>query len=46
MRDFYDIYLIYTKDWENINKNHLKNAIKRTFAKRDFAGDYLVTLLL
>ena len=40
-RDFYDIYLIYTKDWENINKNHLKNAIKRTFVKRDFAGDYL-----
>ena len=36
MRDFYDIYLIYTKEWPNINVDHLKNSIKRTFEKRGF----------
>lgn len=39
MRDYYDIYLIYTKDWENINKTHLKKAISKTFSKRNFQGD-------
>ena len=46
MRDFYDIYLIYTRDWENINKNHLKKAIEKTFRKRNFVGDYLTPLKL
>ena len=44
MRDFYDIYLIYTRDWENINKDHLKKAIEKTFMKRSFVGDYSTPL--
>lgn len=44
MKDYYDIYLIYTKDWENINKCHLKNAMKTTFQKREYQGDMLYTL--
>ena len=31
MRDFYDIYLIYTRDWDNINKDHFRKAIENTF---------------
>lgn len=42
MRDFYDIYLIYTKDWKNINKNHLNNAVARTFSKREYLGNPLL----
>lgn len=36
MKDYYDLYLIYTKDWNNININHLREAIKNTFNKREF----------
>jgi len=36
MKDYYDLYLIYTKDWENINLNHLRQAIHNTFIKREF----------
>lgn len=39
MRDFYDIYLIYKKDWENINIGHFKNAIDKTFFKRKYIGE-------
>ena len=38
-RDFYDIYLIYTKEWKNINVNHFRKAIDKTFAKREYTGD-------
>ena len=38
-RDFYDIYLIYTKEWKNINVNHFRKAINKTFAKREYTGD-------
>lgn len=41
MRDFYDIYLIYSKDSEKINKNNLRTAIESTFKKREFKGDIL-----
>lgn len=34
MRDFYDVYLIYTKDWDNVNLEHFRNAIEKTFYKR------------
>ncbi len=46
MRDFYDIYLIYTKDWNKININHLKQAINVTFKKREYAGNVSQTLEL
>lgn len=39
MRDFYDIYLIYTREWKKINKKHLKQAFDNTFKKRQFYGE-------
>ena len=44
MRDFYDIYLIYTKDWSNINLEHFIKSIKKTFYKREYIGDSFVAL--
>ena len=38
-RDFYDIYLIYKKEWKNINKDHFRKAIDKTFTKREYKGD-------
>ena len=43
MRDFYDIYLIYTRDWDNINKDHFRKAIENTFKDRGFKGDLEAT---
>lgn len=44
MRDFYDIYLIYTKDWNNINLEHFRKAIEKTFSKRKYLGEPLLVL--
>lgn len=44
MRDFYDIYLIYTKDWNNINLEHFRKAIEKTFFKREYVGEPLLAL--
>ena len=44
MRDFYDIYLIYTKDWDNVNLEHFRKAIEKTFSKRAYVGEPLLTL--
>lgn len=44
MRDFYDIYLIYTKDWDNVNLEQFRNAIEKTFYKREYVGDPLLAL--
>lgn len=41
MRDFYDIYLIYTKDRDNINIDNFRKAIDKTFSKREYKGDLL-----
>ena len=38
-RDFYDVYLIYTKEWKNINFDHFKKAIDKTFTKREYKGN-------
>lgn len=35
MRDFYDIYLIYTKDWSNINLEHFIKAIEKNSIKEN-----------
>ena len=43
-KDFYDIYLIYTKEWENINLEHFRKAIDRTFTKREYNGNPFETL--
>ena len=44
MKDFYDIYLIYTKDWDNINIDNLRMAIQKTFSKREYIGNIIETL--
>ena len=44
MRDFYDIYLIFTKEWSNINLVHFRKAIEKTFYKREYVGEPLLTL--
>lgn len=44
MRDFYDVYLIYTKDWDNVNLEHFRNAIEKTFYKREYVGNPLLAL--
>lgn len=44
MRDFYDVYLIYTKCWENIHVDHFKKAIDKTFNKREYVGEPFVTI--
>lgn len=44
MRDFYDVYLIYTKDFKNINVDYFRKAIEKTFSKREYVGNPLVTM--
>ena len=39
MRDFYDVYLIYIKDWNNIDIANFRKAVNRTFSKRQYSGD-------
>ncbi len=44
MRDFYDVYLIFTKYWENINIANFRKAIDRTFSKREYFGNPFETI--
>ena len=44
MRDFYDVYLIYTKDWNNINLEIFNNALLRTFDKREYYGNPFISI--
>lgn len=44
MRDFYDVYLIYTKDWDNVNLEYFRKAIDKTFAKREYSGNPIEAL--
>ncbi len=44
MRDFYDVYLIYTKEWKNINIDNFRKAIEKTFSKREYVGNPFVTI--
>lgn len=43
-RDFYDLYLIYTKGWKMVNIDNLRKAIEKTFSKREYTGDIMETL--
>jgi len=47
IRDYYDLYLIYTKGWDNIKVDDLRNAINKTFEKRNYVGniDEVVAIL-
>lgn len=44
MRDYYDIYLIYMRNWENINLEHFNNAINNTFSNREYSGNLYQTV--
>lgn len=39
MKDYYDIYLIYSLAKEEINYNVLRKAVENTFKKRNFSSD-------
>lgn len=39
IRDFYDIYLSYKKEWQNINIDHFRKTIDKTFTKRKYNGN-------
>lgn len=43
-RDYYDLYLIYTKGWDKVNYDNLRKAINKTFEKREYSGDILETI--
>lgn len=43
-RDYYDLYLIYTKGWDKVNIDNLRNAIDKTFKKRNYTGDIVETI--
>lgn len=38
-RDFYDIFLIYSKEWNNVNIENFRKAVNKTFDKREYSGD-------
>ena len=44
MRDFYDVYLIYTKDWNNIHTKHFNKALSKTFENRNYSGNPLESI--
>lgn len=39
IRDYYDLYLIYTKGWNDVKINNLRKAIEKTFEKRKYTGN-------
>lgn len=43
-RDYYDIYLIYKMSIENINQEHFRKAVEKTFEKRNYSGNIIDTL--
>lgn len=38
-RDFYDMFLIYSKEWNNVNIEYFKKAVNKTFDKRGYNGN-------
>ena len=44
MRDFYDVYLIYTRYWDKINIDNFRKAINKTFSKREYIGEPFITI--
>ena len=39
IRDYYDLYLIYTKGWKDVKVDDLRSAIDKTFEKRNYNGN-------
>lgn len=39
IRDYYDLYLIYTKDWNDVKLDDLRQAADKTFENRNYTGN-------
>lgn len=39
IRDYYDLYLIYTKGWNHVKIDDLRKAIDKTFENRNYTGN-------
>lgn len=46
IRDYYDLYLIYTKGWNDVKINDLRKAIDKTFEKRNYTGNIEETVAI
>lgn len=46
IRDYYDVYLIYTKGWNDVKIDDLRKAIKKTFEKRNYNGNIKETITI
>ena len=44
IRDYYDLYLIYTKGWHTVNIDDLRKAVDKTFEKRNYTGNIEKTI--
>ena len=44
MKDYYDIYLIHRFKFNKINKTKFRGAVEKTFEKREFNADLIVSL--
>lgn len=46
IRDYYDLYLIYTKGWHAVNIDDLRKAVDKTFEKRNYTGNIEKTIVI
>lgn len=46
IRDYYDLYLIYTKGWHAVNIDDLRKAADKTFEKRNYTGNIEKTIAI
>ena len=46
IRDYYDLYLIYTKGWNYVKVDDLRKAIDKSFEKRNYAGNIEETITI
>ena len=46
IRDYYDLYLIYTKGWNDVKIDDLRKAIDKTFEKRNYKGNIDETIAI
>ena len=44
IRDYYDLYLIYTKGWNDVKISNLQKAVNKTFKKREYDKDPFMAL--
>ncbi len=46
IRDYYDLFLIYTKGWKDVNILDLRKAITKTFSNRKYDGNIEETITI